>query len=794
MLSEILNNTAPKINLNFDDLSKSFNRVLILTTRDYKNNINDIGYEEMKYNIISLPLSSIKYTIIKDFLQIVDYEYLNEHFNIDKTFLTSVDQKELVLNLSCINEYKIKSFSMQINGVCTFDDYIVASLINNFMNILFDGKMIHNRIKMLNSLNETSYWSIVNNCFLDFTDEFEARCFKKDDNYIDDHNFTSEDDISIESNINHENNSVCKKMSIETFNNFIDEMKLLYDDKEFYYLVMNLLASKDLCHLIINNHDMLLKLINSRFYSKYYYVFKYLLSYAWLSLYIEQRNKKRCISKNDRFIFSIKTATLLPDTPFKNDITDSSYLPILICKKSCDLNKNAMGVLRCFNPKIKCGVTSLEKYIFRQQLFLTGKRNYNILENINWSNIVICGSIMAACLPEYNPLMLKFMSIDEIKNNSIKFNNFINEYYRDSDVNILCNLEKFEYIDKIHSLVDSLENNIRKNISSEEIGNNIVITLKSYKTVSIIVNSAYVETILVSKLESKGLTYADIVKNINTFSIKEVVYPLYCEYKLDKINKFLQDKNNYKFWTNEKYMPEFEIVSIDDIQIIFSKKSETKDSIFIINENLKYKLSSEFMARSINVFKSHSNEYFNTIGSYLPIIQAYYDGEINDVFLTSSCISACMTLINIDYKYSGDKDPSSVVNKYRCRGFSIILNTKEIRRYLEYNNNNEKWKNLYSLDGSEDKNNESLGFKDPYDKMFEISKELYDEKTNYLNNTITSCNPEIFIKERYTFIEQQQPMNLFKTLKCLRDYSSPKPLEHYIIEAAYNMINARPEC
>ena len=57
------------------------------------------------------------------------------------------------------------------------------------------------------------------------------------------------------------------------------------------------------------------------------------------------------------------------------------------------------------------------------------------------SSIAVSGSIMACCLPNFNPLMLNFMTKLEIINKSEKFLNYVNEYYRDADIDILSNLD-----------------------------------------------------------------------------------------------------------------------------------------------------------------------------------------------------------------------------------------------------------------------------------------------------------------------------------------------------------------
>ena len=81
---------------------------------------------------------------------------------------------------------------------------------------------------------------------------------------------------------------------------------------------------------------------------------------------------------------------------------------------------------------------------------------------------------------------------------------------------------------------------------------------------------------------------------------------------------------------------------------------------------------------------------------HLPIVRSYYDGS--EIYLTPSCVFACMTLLNIDYKYfAGSKDPIEIINKYRMRGFGTILNEKEIVRLIEYSSLIPKWKNSYNL-------------------------------------------------------------------------------------------------
>ena len=66
--------------------------------------------------------------------------------------------------------------------------------------------------------------------------------------------------------------------------------------------------------------------------------------------------------------------------------------------------------------------------------------------------------------------------------------------------------------------------------------------------------------------------------------------------------------------------------------------------------------------------------------------------------MTSSCISACMTLYNLDIKYFASTNyPSEIINKYRQRGFGIFLNKKEKLKLMEYSFQIPFWKDKYNI-------------------------------------------------------------------------------------------------
>lgn len=854
-------------NLSIEEIYKLFGRILVLCLKNTKLDIDTKNVTN--YTLISMPINIIKNTFIKNFLHILDYEFLNTYFKIDRTYFNNVDQKELVLNLSNMSENSIKAYLQQFDGVVKFQDYILATLLNDYMAYSSINENVRiNRINMLQSISERNYWSLYCNCRLNISLQFIERGFNlnlrncldkieikniiekinknspEDDNYLS-YIYRKQIYVDAASNLKEKgyklyriiSNSFYSGMSIETFNKFIDE-NVFMNEKEFYYLVMNLLSSKELCHYIVNNHVILDKLKKNNFYSFYYYQFKYYLSYAWLTLYLEESIKKKNTVKEDRFIFDINTACLLPETPYNNDdiMKSSAYLPLLVSSDLYKLKDNIMGINVRHREQIRYGVVELDIFKHRMNLFASGNINVELFNNLDWSNIAISGSIIACCLPNFNPLMLNFMSKFDILAKSENFLNYINEYYRDADIDMLCNLDGIEFIDKVNQIANTIENNIKANFTKEklELNKNLFVTIKPIKTVAVIINKDFINKYLVSS----DLTFGEIITNINSIQVKKVIYPLYISYKENKNKEFISDIKNKDIWENNIYAAEFDIISVENLNIVYAKTKKDKDDeikkynkfkenqqeqkqeenqeddnsdidskeindeyekrslidesniLFIINENLKFKILSPYMPHSIEIFKIRFKDFLSTVGSFhLPIVRAYYDGTT--VKITPSCISACMTMINIDYKYfAGSKDPIEIINKYRCRGYGTILNDKEKIRFFEYNNLIEKWKKLYSIKLNDIASvQRCMGFKNLDDPMFKYSEKIYNEKTNFIiNQPDTIVSTDKLVENIYGIKYNDKILSSLKNSKCINKYGYIEPMKHYLIDMGYNVI------
>ena len=79
------------------------------------------------------------------------------------------------------------------------------------------------------------------------------------------------------------------------------------------------------------------------------------------------------------------------------------------------------------------------------------------------------------------------------------------------------------------------------------------------------------------------------------------------------------------------------------------------NTLFKVFENIKYGVKSTILNHEFEFFKiKYPTSFFSTVANFhLPCVRGYYDGS--QVYLLPSCITAAMTLINLDYKYLLDQ-------------------------------------------------------------------------------------------------------------------------------------------
>ncbi len=743
--------------------------------------------EIIRQNITIIPSSykTITGTAYK-YLTTMSADMFNTFNVIDKyNNKITADKDVLLCCLLRFNQSNITKYHKQFNGISNFIDLYNSMLINEYLGQQNNTSTVRqNHIQILNNMAESNYYTIHNNCQLNITLKFKSRGFnlalserlsdktvqnvlkrlaesKEDDNNYLAFLFRKSAYLDASSAVNTTNyklyritsNPLTEQLTNEHFNALYNKL----EPKERYYLIMNAMISKDLCHLVVNNKYIMSKIMSSEvdysgrtFMQKYAQLIRYTMGYAWLTLYMEESIKRGYINTKDRFIFDIETASMLPWFPYAVDnIHICPYLPVLVERETLNLDKNVLGVMPHYvddssSAKLKedtrYGVCSKEVFIDRVNKFISGKSIINILKNINWSNIAMSGSMMACCLPNFNPLMANF--VKSRNTYDVDFNAFVNEYYKDADIDVMCNIKNiYEFVDKIYEFDAQIESNIREVFDSDV----KLTTVFSNKSAAVMINKHFIKMHLIKETK---MDYVDILSNVNDPVVKKAVYGHYIKWHMENLLQLAQEDPDR--FTNPKYHELFLPTPIDNLNVVFIKtdmdKAEDKEEeakqkmadeaklksveadivieeddkdyekeveyekdddnydeypasniVFIPKINYKFRISSSYLPHNFELFQIKHDEFFSTVAKFhLPIVRSYYDGT--NVYMTPSCVSACMTLLNMDYKYfAGSKDPIEIINKYRMRGFGTILNEREIVRLIEYSNLVPKWKQLYGF-------------------------------------------------------------------------------------------------
>ena len=700
---------------NFDNLS-IFESVLSESKlQDYYKNVCLI---KAPFKILNNDIMKNSISIISnDIISLLEHKPTNEYL-----------EHTLVVPVMTIAKSDIKLYLSQFKNEL-LDDYCKIKFMNYFFG---NVKKIKDTSYMIENADETNYWTNINNCKLNISLQFMNRNFNffdindlvdkklagvieniknqpedggdylsymfKKNNFVDASNAIKKDGYLIY--------KISDKKELSNFEEIIQKLNQEESYEELSILLINVIISKDYCHMILNNPKVLevfIKLIRPNVNDS---VFRQMISYGWLSLYLEETIKRSFTDTDCRFVFNTKSAASLPVFNFNiMKLKENPYFPFFV-NDSVFIENNVYGVdnyiINNYDTidiidkdviKNTYGVANLETFKKRMNIFISGNKKNDIFKYVNFDNIAISGSVIAACLPNYNPLIL---------NVGCNFDAFVDEYYGGADVDIMCNIkDTFEYIDKCYELNEAFEK-ATKELSVENIS-----IMDADKKGNIFINLKRIDEIISElKLTCTRETFKEKI-----FENKEKLYKIYLNHKIEEHKKYFEeDEEKFK---NPKYTDFFRILPMDEIKIhirdFYELDDELEPAKYMVSDNLKYKFKVSGLKRSFEVFQIKYPNFFSTVHKFhLPCVRAYYDG--NDVQILPSCITSCMLLTNIDYKYfAGSKDPIEVINKYRHRGFTTILNDKERIKLVKYSFDVEKWKELYEL--------KSLGKKET-DKIF----------------------------------------------------------------------------
>lgn len=325
-------------------IKRDFSNIYILTLKENIIEIDDSIYhyiiDKELYNNISKNLLLIKapISLIDNFKDYSRFSVLSE--SIIETFNCNnykFQNNNLVLQIFNISYENIKLFLSQYEEENNFINIYKKIIINKYFNST-NLKIITNSILNMNEPN-----NCINNLFfINYTFEFEYR--KINNNCLKSNNILFENYL----NDDKKKTSVFDKYKININTDFTKEeitnLIIELPDKPRFLLFCNLIITEGYSHLILNNKELLIFM--KPVIEKFIQLFRYLFSYAWIILYIDELNKKSYIKKDDQCIFTIDTASNLPLFPFSiNNPKMNPYCPILIDDNILNSEYNIGGIL-----------------------------------------------------------------------------------------------------------------------------------------------------------------------------------------------------------------------------------------------------------------------------------------------------------------------------------------------------------------------------------------------------------------------------------------------------------------
>lgn len=810
------------------------------------------------------PLAMIQLLSIRPGLIEIGKEYL-EYFNHQCYQLRN---REIVYLMLETRKKNVKYWINLHEKNITLDKFIEQKIFSSYYN-LQDKKMDNHMIELINQCTDHTYWQDDKNCIFNLDKSFQERkfnlkMFSKSNIPIEEieqkmkkflQNF-KENETSHkcypkeikEPNINGSSKILSKNQILN--NNFVNNYKSFYQitkseelimqkefvfellvkkslsEKEKYYLICNLLISKDYCHYLLGDNNILTA--TQEIFEKYKPIIKYLMGYAWVALYKEECILRSRIKKSDRFVFDINTASILPSFPFcLNAPYMNPYFCLLVSNNISNYEHNIGGVKQYYVNQT--GIVDLNEFIRRMNIFLIGQSKKNILEGVDWSNMVVSGGMMAAIIPKFNPLMMKFKKIPDpkISMTDAELDRFFQEYYNTSDIDFCCNHPNIlDFIKHVKNVRNIICINLGCQVNSPDV------RIEPNKTLSIFVNDKFLK----EKCDKKEIPfdYQYIIENKNKKPVLLYFYEIYLERKKisnrknriilkDKIddneyfqiidycefNKITLIINDYSF-ENElggNISPEINsglemayfVKNNNDISgtkygnFKNSEESVNIPNIFIkFSETIRYNIVSNKMKHNFEFFRIVEKEFFHCIYKFhLPCVRSYYDGT--NCYMLPSAISAYQTLTNIDFKYFvGRRDPIHIIDKYRKRGYSTILNKLELHQFISYVLSHDKFMKAYnvSTNNNVDKILGCIDHNNDYFKPRKMFPEDYNTKIKLKYLDHKTINQVITQKEIIKWYRTNYAAYFTRFLKknSIASNGDINPVSRWMIDASYDLL------
>ena len=836
------------------DIYQNYKQVYILCVKD-----NFVGSENL-------------YEIMKNIVDVDIFSRLKNQFAIVQSTISilrnnSYKHRACIVDFNCMtkmfDEYKfdVSNIIVMLPEQTLSRARIISSLyddpygakdisdilaMSSYYNKNYKNPILTQLYTKISTLQESRFWCEKRNCNFNMTDEFSDRQFNYKE-LLDNHNsiFHMEKFEDIDKNaekiidmLSSEKNkdveylhnlqythkftdisSALQKSDKRTYYMALNDGKLdltkdmvetmilsIQNEDELYHIFNSLLVSKDYCHMVLNNGKILDKV--SQLFEKFAPIYKVLMGYAWQCFIIEESIMKTKSTKKNRYVFDIETASKLPIFPFiYDDLTQNPYVTIFVDKNVVCANENAVALFCPKNFKDYYGVCGLDEFKWRFNLFISGDPDVNIFKGINWDNYGISGSIMPACIQKKSPLLDNF----DDTNKKDQWLNFFNNFYPESDVDMMCNhMSIFEFASDVPEVINHVKNNIpnykRGDIEVEPIKSLVMIATQHFFTEALDDYNKYTGVDCTSTQMETNVTDTLII----TLKMQEYLHDVYYKHKTAfnvAIRKRKLDTNKYvesfmkKCSSDDMKFRKINVnitkatseifdsdgyLYINDFRDDDNKVPESENYLVLrIAESVKFKIRSEKI-KTIELFRCTHNDLFGIVGKFhLPCVRSYFTGD--NVFMLSTFFSAMATGINIEYKYmSGKSDPINIINKYRMRGFGTILSPGNERKHMAYYNNHLPENNMFYEAGKlKDEIYKMFGPREVNDKIFrpQCNKYEYTQlNVEYIKNI---SDIKEYYKQTYDYDPNEYGIDLFK-FKNINDNGCVNPLKDWLSREYYS--------
>lgn len=721
-----------------------------------------------------------------------------------------------VLNIEYLNLVK---YLEQYESSNSLENVYKMMVLNNYFDVKSDNMLSTKYIcDMIINMKESQWWSSDHNCLVNFNNIFKDRRFSSQYNYLKNRkvaevikNIFSKKPTKT---VNISNKKSIKKTNTTNDNYMEDvmripdmninhrigaksefskeEINMLFDsmnEMQQFYLYANLMISPKHCHLVVSNAHVMKKMKPVEL--KFGPLFRYLKSYAFIELY-----RKECARKyhkqSDEDIHHINDACELLPYPFNNTKPkENPYMPILVSDVQLKASSN-------FHSDVRGqGICNMIEFKTCMNIFTTRNPNKDLFEGYDFKkhNACVTGGIMSACLQKGSSLLSRFNS----KNQTELYNNYFDEYYCNSDIDIMIKAKNdMEFIDSTNELYNTIVLNLLK---MDQSINTDHIKLKLNKVGYLFVTEDFIKKNIHKDdiLEQDHIAY--IEENINMDHVKALFEPYYKTLASEQLAQatdpdlmkkypdlYTFENVNFKIYINRhKKDPEFINPNQDkDISLVFT---------------YKYNITSPYLNHSLEIFPSKHDEFLQLVSKFhLPCVRAYYDGS--DVYMTTSCVIAHMTNMNIDYKYfTGTKDQFDIISKYMMRGgWGLWMNQNEKELFTEYSKNVPFWSNLYTISPDETSENAMsivFGNKNVNHKMFrprfynmdDYMDCSYVDTNNRYNNSIVPIT-ETNVSTTVTIISAFKSVDIsinYDNFKAIDNHGFVVPVKKWLIEMTWEM-------